>query len=240
MNLEAIGLSKSTGRELVESFLHRLLSLEIELKQLYRENSINKKQYTKKMNLIKNVQDKISKYQKNDEEKNRSFKEEASPNHIPDLQSRSPEETALCIKYFENMCEKTSVLLDESKEVVKILQATLKGRMFTFLAFLDLSKLRKQMLNLDHQKEALQHKKIKWDQFIEEVLNKTRLVSLSGYNQSKTQMLKNYFFELEQLHKEIVSLSLESERIEDDLNLKENWLSFQEWRITHQDVSIDT
>ena len=192
MSLKAIGLSRATSRGLINSFNHRILGLEIDLQQLSKERSINKKIYSKRIKLLKNLQSKLQFFQNNFEVQGRKKPHGIFQKQIPERESRSPEETDLCISYFEKSIELVTELIHESNDIVKILQTIFNGRWFQFLTFLDLSKLRKKMLNLENKQETLLQSKNKWNKFVDDVLDKTRVVSLSGFNQTRVQILKNY------------------------------------------------
>ncbi|NRA45903.1 MAG: hypothetical protein HRU09_13180 [Oligoflexales bacterium] len=55
VSLKAIGISRATLGDLVERYQHRILTLELDLRQMGREDAINNAQYKKRILLLKEL-----------------------------------------------------------------------------------------------------------------------------------------------------------------------------------------
>ena len=232
MSLKAIGISRATLGDLVERYQHRILTLELDLRQMGREESINSNQYKKRVLLLKQLRLNLQSLEQRIEEREQGILGGESLTGIPNSVSRSPEETLVCLRYFSECLNMAKTLVEECQSVVNLMRATLRGRRFQFMTLLDLSRLRRKLLGLAQKIQSFENVKPEWASFIDEVLKTIRTPSSYRIELPRLKILKNSYFELEKVNQEIVALSLQCEKEEDELIIKENWLSFQEWKVS--------
>ena len=219
----------------MERYQHRILTLELDLRQMGREDAINSSQYKSRVLLLKQLRLSLQLLEKKVEEKEQGIQGGAALMGIPTSASRSPEETRICLRYFSECLGLAKAMVDESQSVVSLLRATLRGRRFQFMTLLDLSRLRRKLLHLTQKIQSFENVKTEWGDFVVEVLKRIKTPSSFRSELPKLKILRNSYFEMEKMNQEIVSLSLQCEKEEDELVLKENWLSFQEWKIAQND-----
>ncbi|NRA45902.1 MAG: hypothetical protein HRU09_13175 [Oligoflexales bacterium] len=154
---------------------------------------------------------------------------------IPTSVSRSPEETRVCLRYFSECLSMAKIMVEDSQIVMGLLRATLRGRRFQFMTLFDLSRLRRKLLHLTQKVQSFENIKPEWSNYIGEVLKRIKTPSSYRSELPRLTILRNSYFEMEKVNQEIVALSLQCEKEEDELVLKENWLSFQEWKVSQLD-----
>ena len=233
MNTKAIGLSQTTLESLVDSFQHRILALEIEIRQMVREGEISSHHYKKRILLLKKFRLSLQNLEQRLTKKEIQLQGISSRTAIPTTRSRSPEESDVCVRYFEEALYVVEELTKDGQSVLKILKKTIRGRRLHIFSLFDLSRLRRKFLNLGQKTRNFEQAKIGWRRFCASVIDSVSSdIPVDIKATSRVETLKKVYFETEKLHREIVALSLECERMDEELNLKENWLSFQDWKIS--------
>lgn len=237
MSLKAIGISLATLGDLLERYQHRILTLELDLRQMGREDSINSSQYKKRVLLLKQLRLNLQLLDKRIEESEQGIQGGQTFAGIPTSASRSPEETQVCVRYFSECLKIAKTMFKDSENVVDLLRTTLRGRRFQFMTLLDLSRLRRKLLLLTQKIQSFEDIKPQWSDYVTEVLKRIKTPSSYRSELSRLQILRYSYLEMEKVNQEIVALSLQCEKEEDELVLKENWLSFQEWKVSQFEPS---
>ncbi|MFK7826552.1 MAG: hypothetical protein AB8G05_20590 [Oligoflexales bacterium] len=232
MSLKAIGISRASLGDLVERYQHRILTLELDLRQMGREESISSSQYKKRVLLMKQLRLHLQLLEQRVEEKEQGIQGGDTLTGIPTCASRSPEETLVCLRYFAECLNMAKTLVGDCEGVVNLMRTTLRGRRFQFMTLLDLSRLRRRLLLLNQKIQSFENVKPEWSKYIGEVLKIIKTPSSYRIELPRLKILKNSYFELEKVNQEIIALSLQCEKEEDEQALKENWLSFQEWKVS--------
>ena len=232
MGISETNVSQASFHSLLERYQHRVLTLEIELRQMAREGVISPVQYKKRVLILKGLKNQVRELH---QAPNPSLvKQESAALFLdaPNQHNRSPEETVVCLQFFEECFRLSHFLLHECKDILDIVRKAILGRTVTILSSFDLSRIKKKLVKLEQYIQDFEQKKNSWKEYVDNILQFMQMPEPYKTSLSNLQILKNRFFEIDKLNKEILSLGLEVEKAEDELEMMVNWLSFQEWRIS--------
>lgn len=226
-------IPSSAVKELIDGYQHKIISLEVDLKQLQAQNLISHSAQIKRLNLLHQLKKKIKSLQalhvKTIHEDACYFKLA----EIPSPQQCSHQERAILGRYLSEVKGFVASLKQDSHSVIYWIQSALKGRIFKFLTRFDLAKLRKKLISVECKLEHIKSKSSEWETHAYQTLKSCEKL-LPGHKFNCTEGLKHAFFRLEELNNKSRTLKAQIEKEEAELNWMEHWISFQEFRIDHK------
>ena len=224
-------MNRTSPDELIDRIQSRVMALDMELRQMGREELISSSQYHKRTLVLKKLQIQLSQLKYHRRLNEMPVKDSSQWFEIPPARHRSPEETVVCLDYLRESANLLRYLIKESELTGRLVRQSVKGRWFDFLSRFDLAKVRRQLQRLAQKLKSLDVKKKQWDQYILKVRHHLKMPLRASGQGGGTRSFKSKYFETERLNRELLQTKHRCEKMADELDLMENWLSFQEWRL---------
>lgn len=224
-------MDRTSPDELIDRIQSRIMALDMELRQMGREELISSHQYQKRTLVLKKLQIQLSQLKYHRRLNQAPVKDSAQWFEVPPARHRSPEETVVCLDYLRESSHLLHYLIKESELTGRLVRQSVKGRWFDFLSRFDLAKVKRQLYKLAQKLKSLDVKKKQWDQYVLRVRHHLKMPLRASGHGAGIRAFKNKYFETERLNRELLQARHRCEKMADELDLMENWLSFQEWRL---------
>lgn len=220
--------SYESTKELLSQYQHRLLALEIELKESARVGEINRSLYIKRYKKLKVIQRTVDVMLKHFSGEH-SFADTTTDTSLPIFDQCGPPEIAACQRFVD---EKRRLASDVEKKAFGVMlwceEAIAKGS--TWLkGIMRLSRLQAFIRHVDHELSTIQRDSAALDRFIESIVKKARLPSKDLNGEAGTiGILVELFTNLNNQSSKILNLrsKVKAERIK-NIEMRQ-WLLDQE------------
>lgn len=233
-------MEKTWPDELTDRAQDKIMALDMELQQMGREGLLSPSRYQKRVLRLKKMQVQLNQLRYRKALRQASPVREASCwADIPPLRYRSPEESVICLRYLQESVHQLQFLVSECNLTGKLVRQSVQGRWFEILSKLDLSKIRHQLSKITKKQRNLEIKKKYWSDYIEKVRKSLKIGSTLTNQRSFSVSFRHRYFEAERQNREILRLRHQYEKMHDELDLMENWLSFQEWKLIRSQTPGD-
>ena len=206
-----------------------ITSLEVELRDMSRKGLISGAKLAKKTAVLKKIMGlwQVASSRLEDEA---ALTQRLDPQlEVPVAALWEPQEKKAVLKYLGHSIGVLQKLSRQLNQVNRIGERTIRGRLFTFLNYLDLSRLRRLLLAIDRQTDRLQNDRQSWTAYSRMILASTEI--LISDKKKQEHGAKSIYYELSAINARIVQLGSAIDRERAQVHSLEQNLALEEFRI---------
>lgn len=230
--------------ERINGIKNLLLTLELELNQLKKQNFISNRAFLKRKQRISALHRKYTlllEANKNDL-KNTPLNGLDLDFLVPPGYLRCPEDTQTCMKFLKNYNAYVASLLKQCSSIAGFMQKAHEGSGYSFFLTFKLSQIRRKIISFERKLASLQDEEGKWKNYAKgvcEELHNIRfefasIAHLGGYASNTDHELKSDYVLLDHIATRLAKLEAEIEVTISQNSYFSNWLAFQEWKIVQK------